>query len=337
MKKLSIFVMMATLMLFLAACGSTNNTDSSPNEESADTEQTDKTTQEGEEANTGSEDADTIEIAHQLDPNPVVVNKNPEKIVVFDFGFLDTLKDLNIEVAGLPQANVPAYLSEYEDEKYKNVGSLKEPDFEAIHALQPDVIFISGRQMDLYEEFAAIAPTVFVGIDTNNYLESFKANMNLVADLFDKKEEIDAELAEIDAQIAEISEKASAADEKALIILGTEGKMSAYGPSSRFGVIHDVLGFKAADENIEVSTHGQSVSFEYILETNPGILFVVDRDAAVGEEESGVKQTLENELVQKTDAYKNNKIIYLNPEYWYLSGGGLLSFKEMIKEVAEAL
>ncbi len=25
---------------------------------------------------------------------------------------------------------------------------LKEPDFEAIHALKPDVIFISGRQAD---------------------------------------------------------------------------------------------------------------------------------------------------------------------------------------------
>ena len=39
-------------------------------------------------------------------------------------------------------------LSKYEDAKYANVGSLKEPDFEAIHALKPDVIFISGRQAD---------------------------------------------------------------------------------------------------------------------------------------------------------------------------------------------
>ena len=60
---------------------------------------------------------------------------------------------------------------------------------------------------------------------------------------------------------------------KALIVLGSEGKVSAYGPSSRFGVIHDVFGFKAADEKIEVSTHGQNVTFEYILETNPRYTF----------------------------------------------------------------
>ncbi len=64
-----------------------------------------------------------------------VVKKNPEKVVVFDFGILDTLDELGIEVAGLPQANIPSYLSKYEDEKYANLGSLKEPDFEAIHAL----------------------------------------------------------------------------------------------------------------------------------------------------------------------------------------------------------
>lgn len=46
---------------------------------------------------------------------------------------------------------------------------------------------------------------------------------------------------------------------------------------------------------------------------------------------------VENELVMKTDAYENEKIIYLNGEYWYLSGGGLLSMKAMIEEVEQAL
>ena len=124
------------------------------------------------------------------------------------------------------------------------------------------------------------------------------------------------------SRIAAINEKSATNDAKALIILGNEGKVSAYGPSSRFGIIHDVFGFKAADEKIEVSTHGQNITFEYILETNPDILFVVDRDAAVGGDASA-KDSIENEFVKKTNAYKNGKIIYLDPDYWYLSGGGL--------------
>ncbi len=89
--------------------------------------------------------------------------------------------------------------------------------------------------------------------------------------------------------------KHAANDSKALIVLGSEGKVSAYGPNSRFGLIHDVFGFKAADEKIEVSTHGQNITFEYILETNPDVLFVVDRDAAVGGDASA-KDSIENEL-----------------------------------------
>jgi iron complex transport system substrate-binding protein len=174
-----------------------------------------------------------------------------------------------------------------------------------------------------------------VGLDTAHYMDSFKENMDLVANIFDKEDEMKAELAEIDEQIAAINGKTANVDENALIILGSEGKVSAYGPNSRFGLIHDVFGFKAADEKIEVSTHGQNVTFEYIVETNPDILFVVDRDAAVGTE-SSVKDSIENDLVKKTKAYKNGKIIYLNADYWYLSGGGLLSMKEMINEMEEA-
>lgn len=317
MKKLSLAVMMFALMAFLVACGT-------------DTKKPETSDSTGEKA-----ESEVIEVTHELDKKPVEVKKNPETVVVFDFGILDTLDEIGVEVAGLPQSNIPAYLSKFEDAKYKNLGSLKEPDFEAIHAMKPDVIFISGRQAELYKEFSDIAPTVYVGLDTAHYMDSFKKNMDLVAKIFDKEDEMKAELAEIDEQIAAIKEKTANVDEKALIVLGTEGKVSAYGPNSRFGLIHDVFGFKAADEKIEVSTHGQNITFEYIVETNPDILFVVDRDAAVGTE-SSVKDSIENDLVKKTNAYKNKKIIYLNADYWYLSGGGLLSMKEMINEMEEA-
>lgn len=63
---------------------------------------------------------------------------------------------------------------------------------------------------------------------------------------------------------------------------------------------------------------------------------MVDRGAAVGGQ-SSAKQTVENELVKKTNAYKNGNIVYLDPNYWYLSGGGLISVAEMVKEVDNAI
>jgi iron complex transport system substrate-binding protein len=314
MKKWSLLGFIFTMIFVLAACGGAK----------------DEGTSKAASSDASKEAAEKMTIKHQY--GEAEIEKNPKKVVVFDFGILDTLDELGIEVTGVPQAAIPSYLKKYTDKKYTNVGSLKEPDFEAIHAMKPDVIFISGRQAELYDQFAEIAPTVFVGLDYAKYMESFEKNMILVGEIFGKEDQVASELKDIKASVAKLNEKASSLDKKGLIVLANEGKISAYGPSSRFGVIHDVFGFGAADEKIEVSTHGQSITFEYIMEKNPDVLFVIDRNVAVGGE-TGAKKTVENELVQKTTAYKEGKIIYLDPDAWYLSGGGLKSVKLMAEEI----
>ncbi|MEH7093716.1 siderophore ABC transporter substrate-binding protein [Neobacillus vireti] len=316
MRKWSLLGFIFTVILVLAACGGTKEEEAS--KPASSNEQSDE----------------KMTIKHQY--GEAVVEKNPKKVVVFDFGVLDTLDELGIEVTGVPQVTIPSYLKKYSDKKYTNVGSLKEPDFEAIHALKPDVIFISGRQAELYDQFAEIAPTVYVGMDYTNYMDSFTKNMNLIGEIFGKEDQVNRELKAIQARVNEVNKKAATLNEKGLVVLANEGKVSAYGPSSRFGLIHDVFGFGAADQNIEVSTHGQSISFEYIKEKNPDVLFVIDRATAVGGE-IGAKEIVENELVKKTSAYQEDKIIYLDADSWYLSGGGLQSMKGMTAEIEAAL
>jgi len=52
---------------------------------------------------------------------------------------------------------------------------------------------------------------------------------------------------------------------------------------------------------------------------------------------ASAQQTLDNELVKMTNAYKEGNIVYLDANYWYLSGGGLMSVEEMIRQVANAV
>lgn len=313
MKKWLLVAFTLMMVAFLAACGS----DSAGETNAAEGEKTEK-----------------ITVTHEL--GETEVSKNPKKVVVFDYGILDSLDKLGVEVAGVPQESLPSYLDKYADvEKYENVGTLKEADFEAINAMKPDLIIISGRQASMYEEFAGIAPTIHMGVDTTDYMNSFKENMTLLGDIFGKEDQVKEELATIDKEIEGVKESVSGSDEKALILLANEGKISAYGQASRFGIIHDVFGVPAADEGIEASTHGQSITFEYIADTNPDMMFVIDRNAAVGNDASA-KDSLENELVKKTTAYKNDKIIYLDPEFWYLSGGGLQSVSQMVKDIQSA-
>lgn len=312
-KKLSLLLLVAMLAVVAVACGSVK---------------------EKEESGTKKESAKSEEftVKHQL--GETKVKTNPKKVVVFDMGALDTLDKLGVKVAAVPHDGLPKYLSKYKGTT-ENAGGLKEPDFEKINEMAPDLILISGRQTEAYKELSAIAPTVYVGVDTANYMESFKENVTLLGKIFDKKDEAVKELARVDENINALKEKAPK-DKTGLIVLASGGKVSAYGPDSRFGIIHDVFGVPAVDDKLEVSTHGQSISFEYIAEKNPDYLFVVDRDAVAGDG-AAAKKTVENDIVKNTKAFKEGNIIYLDPNYWYLSGGGLESVDEMVKEVSKGL
>ena len=258
----------------------------------------------------------------------------PERVVSFDFAAIETLEAIGVDVAGLPGSNLPAHLEKYTSDDYAKVGSLFEPDYEALAALEPDLIIVAGRSSGAYEELAKIAPTVDLSNDWADFYGSIQANADIVGQLFDKEAEIDALKAETDAKVE--AAKAAAADAgKGLIVLTSGAEVSAYGRGSRFGFIHDTLGVTPVIEDVEAATHGDAISFEFILEANPDMLFVIDRDAATGS--GAAAAILDNELVAETNAWKNGDVVYIDPVRAYIVNGGLISFGIMADQVAEAL
>src|SRR5699024_11544473 len=126
--------------------------------------------------------------------------------------------------------------------KYEQLNNLKENDFKNLAKIKKDLIIISDRQSKVYNELQEIAPTIYLKLDTTQYMDSFKENMEVVGNIFSKEAEIEEELAKIEDSIASVKEKAEASGDEALIVLANDDKISAFGPSSRFGIIHDVLG-----------------------------------------------------------------------------------------------
>ncbi|OJG95109.1 iron ABC transporter substrate-binding protein [Enterococcus thailandicus] len=306
------FVVVASL---LTACGTGNKSEETTATKTANSEETTLTVKDSN--------------------GEVNVTKNPQKVVVFDNGSLDTLDALGVgdHVVGAATQNLPAYLSSYKE--VESAGGIKEPDLEKINQMKPDLIIISGRQSDFQEELSKIAPTFFLSVDTEKPWESIQQNVLTLGEIFDKESEAKKQIKELSTEIKKTADKASDLDKKALVVLVNEGQLSAYGSGSRFGFVHDVFGFPQADNEIEPSTHGQSVSFEYVLEKNPDLLFVIDRTKAIGGDDSQ-NNLAENELIAQTNAGKNGKIISLQPDVWYLSGGGLESMKLMLEDVNQA-
>jgi len=277
---------------------------------------------------------ETITVSHPL--GEVTVKKNPERIIVFDYATLDSLDEMGIEVLGLPKSNIPEYLNKFNDEKYEDVGTLFEPDFEKIYELNPDVIFISGRQLELYEELNEIAPTVFLQVDGAKYMESVTNNLKILGQLFDREEFVEEQLSGINSSINEIKEKVTEESLNALVVMANDGSISAFGKGSRFGMVHEEFGFEPADPDLEVANHGNSITFEYILEKNPDYIFIIDRSATVGGNVTA-KELFSNELMKETEAYKNGRIVYLTSQVWYVSSGGLQGTYIMIDDIQQVL
>ena len=266
------------------------------------------------------------------------LKKNPKRVVVFDYGVADILKNLGVDaVVGLPKnGKMPEILSNYSDDKYTNVGSLKETDFEAVESLNPDLIIIGGRQAEDIDSFKEIAPTVNLAVDGQDYMNSFKTVVTDLGNLFDKEDEAKKAIDEIEAKIAKVNKTVTEKGLTASVVMANEGSISAFSAKSRYGLIYNGLGFTEADKNIDDSTHGQQVSFEYFLENKSDYVFVVDRGAVTGKGEAASK-LFDNEVMNKTEVSKNGNIVYLNSVIWYTMTGGIESTNQMIDEIADAV
>jgi iron complex transport system substrate-binding protein len=261
----------------------------------------------------------------------------PERVVVLDLGSLDIMTELGVEPVGLPKNSLPSYLEKYKDSKYADLGALKEFNMEKINELKPDLIIIEGRQESSYDELAKIAPVVFLGTKDGDHFGSLKTNVEVLGAIFDKKDVAEDKLKAIDKRVEELNKKVKETNKTALVAMVSDSKISVFGQGSRFRMIYDKFGFAPADDKIEVSGHGQDVSYEYLKAKNPGYLFVVDRGAVVGGNQKPAKEVIENELVKTTEAYKEGNIVYLNPQAWYIGGSGLMSTDVMLTEIENSL
>lgn len=310
-KKLFSALILGLSLLFLAACGQKN--------ESTDVKA-----------------ENTVTITSKQ--GKVEVPLNPQRIVSLDLGAADTLRALGKvdQLVGLPKKGLPSYLQNL-PETIENVGSLKEPDLEAIAKLKPDVIIASRRTESSLDQLAQIAPTIYFDTPNTDYWPTTKANILALASLFGQEtvDQAQEKVATLDKEIDQLAGLNDKSDKQALTLMLNEGQISAFGPESRYAFLYETLHFNPTKADIKDSRHGQEISFEGIHEINPDMIFVINRTLAIGGDDTTTKDLLDNALVQETKAAQDKAIVQLSSDVWYLSQGGLESTELMIKDVKD--
>lgn len=266
---------------------------------------------------------------------PVTLAETPERVVVFDMAALDTIDALGVVPVGVTDNTYLPYLTHLKGQAAP-VGTLFEPDIEAVAALAPDLIIIGGRSAAQYDALARIAPVIDMTIDGAGQLtRDARARIAAYGALFDKPAEAEALTARLDTALND-ARAAVAGKGNALVLLTNGPKMSAFGPGSRFGWVHGELGLPAAASTSYQGSHGEGISHEFIQSTNPGWLIVIDRAAAIGQAGDSARQTLDNPLVATTTAWTQQQIVYLDPTSIYIANGGARSLTGLLGQIADA-
>lgn len=277
--------------------------------------------------------AETVEIDTATGPQAAPLN--PAKVVALDLSAIDTLDALGVEIDGIPNITPPAYLADAFD-GVATVGTLFEPDFEALAIMAPNVVFAGGRSQTVIPALAEVAPTLDMTIDATKLIDDAKSRITAYGAIFGLSPEAQALTEELEAALADAKAMAEGKGD-ALILMTNGGKVSAYGDKSRFGWLHTAVGIPEAYPDVADGRHGEAVSFEFIADVDPDWIFVVDRSAAIGQEAEAAAVTLDNPLVAGTKAGQNGQIVYLDSAPLYLAGGGVQSLNHTLSEIMTAL
>ncbi|MCQ0969556.1 siderophore ABC transporter substrate-binding protein [Paracoccus sp. TK19116] len=263
---------------------------------------------------------------------PVSVTAMPETIAVLDMAALDSLQALNVEVAATTANVYLDYLREGHADA-AHVGTLFEPDFEALNALQPDLIIAGGRSQEAVSDLERLAPTIDMTIWDDVIGEGLD-RLAAYGALFGKVAKAKSLASEFEAKL-EAARTAGAEQGRTLVLMTNGPKVSAYGPSGRFGWLYTAFGLDPVIADVEATTHGEAISFEFVRDADPDFLIVIDRAAAIGEATSA-RATLDNALVRETTAWREGKVAFLDSGPIYIAAGGIQSMNRTVDQLMAA-
>lgn len=322
--------------LALTACGSDEDDNSSSEDQASDVSRADEV---------GSEvDGDTVTITDNQD-REVEVPVNPETVVALDWSSIRALQDLGVQVDAVPEpaGSLPEDLAVYEGDDIPKVGDVFEPDYEAIEAMDPDLVIVGSRSgtPEVVEEFEKFAPAVVdLTVAPDDIADTFATTEERVlqmGDIFDKRDQAQSTMDDLATQMQDLQDEITAAKETAMFVQVSDGTIGAYGPGSRFGTIYTDFGYQGTDAPLdEEGSHGEEISQEFFVEYNPQVLFVLDRAKAIGEDQAPALDVLDNELVKTVDASKNDRIVEVDGFSWYLAGNAPSSMQQMIDDVKQS-
>lgn len=271
----------------------------------------------GESAGTGGgqEESAGRTIAHAM--GETEVPENPQRVVVLDTGELDSAITLGVKPVGAVEAiegaGYPKYLEGTEG--IENVGTIEQPNLEAIAALEPDLILSSKlRHEAIYDQLSQIAPTVF----TETTGVTWKENFDVHAEALGRTEEAGIVKEEYQARVDEFRQATGENPPEVSVVRFLAGDTRIYQKESFIGTVLEDAGLPRPPSQDVDDFAILNASAELIPEMGGDVVFVT----TYGPEEDSTKQQITSDpLWQQLEAVQQGRVYEVPDDLWMLGIG----------------
>lgn len=280
----------------------------------------------------------------------IELKQTPKKIAVYDLSILDTLNALNIQAQIVPKTTFTGSLTSYNQAQFVKAGSLFEPDLAQLKQLKPDLIFVGGRSAKTLESLQPIAATVDLSLNTDQYMTDLKNRTLNLAKAFKRENIANKKLKDLEQLQQKVQQQT--ASKSAMMLFAVGDHYMPHAANDRFGFIYELTGFKSVlpltEKTDAARPEAGSIQalaaqkknaelLESAIQQNPDYLIVLDR-GAVNTQKYATKQGIKTHpILGQSQAVKQNRIIFVNADAWYITGAGLDNTAFMLKEIAKSI
>lgn len=283
----------------------------------------------------------------------VTVPADPQRVVVLSEPTLDAALALGITpvgtASGRGQSEVPNYLKDQAGD-IPVVGSISQPNYEAIGALAPDLILIDGTAVNnnppVIEALRAIAPTVYTGFAGGDWRD----NLRFSAEALNKTAEAEEIINAYDARVAEAAPQLAGYSDATFSIVRWQGNSASLILKELLpGRALTDLGLNRPENQDRFGRgHSEPVSLENLSDIDADYIFFgtlggsssdnpdaggsVDIEAA----KAALAAAIEVPGFTSLKAHQDDHIVLVDGSVWTSTGGPLL-MNRLIDDILGAL
>ncbi|NLC36181.1 MAG: ABC transporter substrate-binding protein [Alcaligenaceae bacterium] len=201
-------------------------------------------------------------------------------------------------------------------------------------------------------ELSKLAPTVSFTSAPNAFLKSFRETNLALGQAFGKEEQARAALASIDKNLEALHQASQG--KKGALLFSIRGNVIPHAPGDRFGYAYELTGLEsvlpARDPNTAAAPRPEPGSPEAkalaeqraqavsaVAAAEPDWLLVLDRGAINGGERTAADTLAAHPELSQTQAFKEGRVVYVDPNGWYIVGEGLNNMRTISASLLEAM